>query len=425
MCAAMLMRADSVLIGNNWDHGVLADTQSYEAPAQSFLAQGRFIESPNFQEYLAKLFGGKPSMEPQPMFIRTPGYPLFIAAVYALGGNRLTLMLVGVLVSGLGIWLTYLLGKALFSEAAGVLGAMAMAVDPLGTWCSQVIMPDTLFATLLTGGVLLGIFLLRRPGWALAAGFGTVLAAATLVKPVIFYLPVPLCIMLWLGRVPKRMILGVLVPVALLVGGWEVRNITTLGTAEFSGIQGINLLIYRAGSIVSKQEHIPMEAAKVQLVRSLPAPSSMSSAEMNRAYSKAATKIIAAHKLIYLRDVARGIAVIASSPIRNHLGNWFLICSDGFLAVVYLLAGLEAGFLPRAQERVVHGLVASIAIYLVLVSAGADSIDRYRLPIMPLLVVYSGAGALRAKAWLAHRPAGWLSMALRKPPRVGSTSSAA
>jgi hypothetical protein len=207
-------------------------------------------------------------------------------------------MLAQVLVSGIGIWLTYLLGKALFSEAAGVFGAMVMAVDPLATWCAQVIMPDTLFATLVTGGALLAVLLLRRPAWLLAAGLGTVLAVATLVKPVIYYLPVPLCIMLWLGRVPGKMILGVLAPVALLVGGWQVRNLTTVGTAEFSGIQGINLLVYRAGSIVSKQEHIPMESAKAQLVRSLPPPSSLSAAEMNRVYSKAATKIIAAHALV-------------------------------------------------------------------------------------------------------------------------------
>jgi hypothetical protein len=425
VCATVLLRAGSVLSGSNWDSGVLADTPTYEAPALSFLRQGRFIESPDFQEYLARLSGGRPSREPRPMFIRTPGFPLFIAAVYALGGDRLTLMLAQVLVSGIGIWLTYLLGTALFSEAAGVFGAMVMAVDPLATWCAQVIMPDTLFATLVTGGALLAVLLLRRPAWLLAAGLGTVLAVATLVKPVIYYLPVPLCIMLWLGRVPGKMILGVLAPVALLVGGWQVRNLTTVGTAEFSGIQGINLLVYRAGSIVSKQEHIPMESAKAQLVRSLPPPSSLSAAEMNRVYSKAATKIIAAHALVYLRDIGRGIAVIAISPTRNRFGRLFVICSAGFLALLYLLAGLEAGSLPRASERVLHGSVALIAIYLVLVSAGADSIDRYRLPIMPFLAVYSGAGALRAKAWLAHRLAGRLSMRLRKPPRVGSTGSSA
>ena len=133
VCATVLLRAGSVLSGSNWDSGVLADTPTYEAPALSFLRQGRFIESPDFQEYLARLSGGRPSREPRPMFIRTPGFPLFIAAVYALGGDRLTLMLAQVLVSGIGIWLTYLLGKALFSEAAGVFGAMVMAVDPLAT----------------------------------------------------------------------------------------------------------------------------------------------------------------------------------------------------------------------------------------------------------------------------------------------------
>jgi hypothetical protein len=386
-----------------WDYnpgkGIFSDTAGYERPAVSLLKEGRFTEALEFQEFFAGVFGGTPSREPRPMFIRTPGFPVFIAAVYGLGGNRIALIMVQILISGVGIWFTFLLGKALFSEVAGVWAALAVAIDPLTTWCAQVISPDTLFTTLFIGAMLFAIALLRKPDCRLGAGFGTVLALTTLVKPVTYYLAVPACILFWLAGLPKKTLASVLAPLMLLVGGWQLRNLATVGSAQFSGIEGVNLLIYRAASIISKQEHIPMGSAKKQLVRSLPAPSSLSAAELNRVYTRAAMRIIAAHPMIYLRDVARGIEVIALTPGRLRFSPvpfaWHVVFT--ILLYTFLACGLRT--LWRTENPVLHGFVALIVAYMVLAAAGADSLDRYRLPIMPFLAVYAGAGV----SWVYER----------------------
>jgi 4-amino-4-deoxy-L-arabinose transferase-like glycosyltransferase len=413
----VVIRAGLFFYNHNLDQCIWTDTSSYERPALSLLQEGRFLEDPDIQGFFAKTFGSAPPTEPKPMFVRTPGFPLFIAAVYGLGGHRSALIMVQILISGIGIWFTYLLGRALFSEAAGALGALVMAIDPLATWFTQVILSDTVFATMFLGCMLLAVAFLRRPNWRLAAGFGTALAAATLVRPVAYYLPVPLCVVFWFGRVPKRMILGALAPVLLIVGGWQQRNLATVGTAEFSGIEGINLLAYRAASIVAWQEHVSLWSAQKQLIRSLPDPASLSGPEMNRAYTAAALKIIAAHEAYYLHDVARGIAVLAFGPGGNHSGLPDIVfnrCYTGFLLLLYALIGYEAWASRRTAESVLHGMMALMAAYIFLVSAGADTVDRYRLPAMPIIAVYAGAGAIRACRQLARRRA---DTDLRRPRR--------
>ena len=396
---AVSLRVATFCYHYNPEKGVLADTSSYEQPALSLLQQGRFIESADYPRPFARVFNGAPSLGHRPMFIRTPGFPALIAAVYAVGGNRQAVIIVQILISALEIWFTYLLGKALFSEAAGVFGALVMAVDPIATWCAQVIMADTLFTTMLLGSVLLAILLFQKPGWLIAASSGTLLGLATLVRPVTYYLPLPLCVILWVTGVPKKLILGVLAPVLLLVGGWQLRNFATVGTAEFSGIQNINLLIYRAGSVVARQEHIPWQSAKEQLIRSIPAPTSLFGPELNRAYSEAAMKIIRAHPKYYLRDTLRGIEVMAVDPGRNYFALPTVPFRTGYRAFLLLLYGL-AGFgmtaLRRSAKPFLHVLMGLLVAYIVLVSAGADTLDRYRLPIMPFFSVYAGAGAVAA-----------------------------
>jgi 4-amino-4-deoxy-L-arabinose transferase-like glycosyltransferase len=383
--------------------GTLQDTPTYEYPAQSLLSEGRFVEAPDIQDFFSRLYGETPSTRLQPMFVRTPGFPFLIAAVYGLGGGNRAFMFLQILISGVGVWFTYLLGKKLFSEGAGVIAAIAVAIDPLTTWVSQKILADTLFTVLLLGAVLLSIGLLRKPGWLLALGFGTVLALATLVKPVSYYLPVPACVLLWAGGVPKKLLIGLLAPVLLLVGGWQARNLATVGTTEFCGIAGTQLLLFRAAFIVASEEHIDLQSAQEKLVRALPPPSSMSSAELNRVYFRAAIPIIAAHPLSYSKDVVSAIFAIAISRGRSTFGLDavpIVILYRLYLVLIYLLLAVEAVSLKASPERILHGLMALIVIYIFLVSA-ADvyPLERYRTPVMPFFAAYAGAGMV----WVYRR----------------------
>jgi len=380
---------------------MVPDSSGYERPAISFLETGRFVEAREIQEFFAKLYGSEPPAEPRPMFLRTPGYPLFIAAVYRLGAGRRGLVLVQILLSGLAVWLTYLLGKELFSAWAGVVAALLIAVDPATVWCAQVVLPETLFGALLIAGVLLGTKLLRQPAWWIAIYLGTILGMATLVKPVAYYLPIPICAVLLFGGVPKRFLAGVLAPLLLLIGSWQVRNLQTVGTGAISGAQSVDLLLWRAAGVVVQQQGIDLESAQKQVIHLIPDPAQFSDAELNRAFFRAGLAVIRSHPLLYLRDMAKGLIVVLISPgaksLPDTFGLPFLPFIAGyvlFLLLVYSASLVQVAVMRGRGNRAISVLAAVVAMYLIVVQAGADSGFRYRVPVMPFLAVYAAAGIL-------------------------------
>ena len=75
---------------------VQADTPTYEQPALALLQNGEFSRSPQDQ---------------RPEFLRTPGYPAFIATVYLIfGQSHAALLLMQVFLSTVTVLVVYLLG---------------------------------------------------------------------------------------------------------------------------------------------------------------------------------------------------------------------------------------------------------------------------------------------------------------------------
>ena len=96
----------------------VGDTPTYLGPAQQLLEHGRFDS------------GSPPG---QPEFLRTPGYPTFIAAVYRVFGenDNTAVLLVQVVLSALTVLLAYLLAARMWSKPIGLLAALLVALDPL------------------------------------------------------------------------------------------------------------------------------------------------------------------------------------------------------------------------------------------------------------------------------------------------------
>jgi 4-amino-4-deoxy-L-arabinose transferase-like glycosyltransferase len=408
-CAAVLVRCCLFLHQYTPEKSLVPDSSGFERPALSFLEARRFIEASEIQEFFGKLYGSAPSTEPRPMFLRTPGYPLFIAAVYRLGADRRGLVIVQILLSGLAVWLTYVLGTELFSAWAGVLAALLIALDPATVWCAQVVLPDTLFSVLLIAAVLLGIALLRKPAWRRAIYLGTILGIAILFKPVAYYLTIPICAVLLFGCGRKRILAGVLAPLLLLVGGWQVRNLETVGTGTFSGAQSTDLLLWRAAGVVAQQQGIDLESAQKQVIHMIPNATQLSAPELDRAFLRAGAEVIRSHPILYLRDMVKGLIVVFISPGAKLLPAYFGLPSIPFIAgyILFLLLIYSASLV---QVAVMWGkgkvatpvLVVVVALYLVVVQAGADSGCRYRVPALPFLAVYAAAGIL----WVCHRRGG-------------------
>jgi 4-amino-4-deoxy-L-arabinose transferase-like glycosyltransferase len=116
---------------------------------------------------------------------RVPGYPLFLAAVYAcVGHNTLAVRVVQVVVAGLTVWVTYRLALAAFGDPRAALwAALLAAVCPTTLLFAHLILTETLFTGLLATGFFVA-FAWRHEHPARYFGAGAILGVAALVRPI-------------------------------------------------------------------------------------------------------------------------------------------------------------------------------------------------------------------------------------------------
>ena len=85
---------------------------------------------------------------------RTPGYPLFVAAVITLLGDELRALAFAQHVLGTGTaLLTYALGRLTFGRLAGLAAGLLIALDGALILSEQTIMTESLFGLLLVGAL--------------------------------------------------------------------------------------------------------------------------------------------------------------------------------------------------------------------------------------------------------------------------------
>ena len=385
------------------------DSPTYEGPAVSLLAEGRFARDPAHPDV--------------PELHRTPGYPLFIAAVYAPAGqNRIVLCLVQMLVSLLTITMVYATGRRLAGETAGLVAGSVLALDPISIVASGLVLSETLFvvfvALILWSGVRLVSREEREGRDALALGLA--LAAAALVRPLGYYLALPMLLGVltaksFAGRPWRRQAAvgaAMLLPWVVLIGGWHARNFAVADTTEFSLIKNVDLLMYRAAGVVALRDGTTLEEAQQRLLEDLPSQAGMSQADYGEMLGERAREILTAHPLLVVRVGIAGAVRMFAGPGQASLTGYLSLaaggtaalllvgCSAGFLLALYLLVatGCMAALRSR-RDGWAHALLLGVALYFVLVSSGPETYARFRLPIMPILAIYAGLGA----AWAIRR----------------------
>jgi tetratricopeptide (TPR) repeat protein len=187
-------------------------------------------------------------------YLRPPGYPWFLAAVYALGGGSPTAAVVANQALGLlSVLLAFLIARRAAGGAAGLLAASVLGLHWAGIFFEGELHAPALlgalelamvWALLRAGGSGSG----RSPlGWACLAG--VLLGAGALVRPnVLAFLPVVLVWLAWTRRrrgAPWRSAVGAtLLGAVLAIAPATVRNYSVSG--EFVPITanlGINLYL--------------------------------------------------------------------------------------------------------------------------------------------------------------------------------------
>lgn len=410
--AAVARAAIAVLWASQGVEQFDGDAGSYIDPARSLIHDLTFVHR---------------DREPEPMFVRTPGFPTVLAAVMiGVGDEPVRWSAALAAMSALVAFPVFSMGRRLFGQAAAWAAVIIILIDPLTISSSTVIMTESTQALLLAFvglGLVIGVTSGRYPsvGWAMA---GVSTALATLVRPASYYLVVVLvafaALYLARRRASPRALAGalllLLLPSVLMVGGWQLRNQLQVDSWRFSGIEAVNMYVFRAGDVLAQREGVPFDPYNGTIDYDL-APRGVAESQgsyYNRMYAEG-VRIVLSDPLAAARTAVRGAAMVSLAEGGHFLtrvgiddspiARWLLRL---WMLSLWLVGGVAAiaGW-RRPEIRWAVTALVIVIVYVIAISSGPESYSRFRVPAMPLLAVLAGGGA----CIVASRSAGRLRRA--------------
>jgi hypothetical protein len=289
-----------------------ADTKTYVGPAKALLEDGRLTEGPD---------------DPGPIFIRTPGYPLCVAAIFAVTADSGTAVLVvQIVLSLVTAWLAFVIAAALWGELAGISAAAFNVLDITRFTASGAILTETLAALALLAFVGIGYRVASgRPPllrWAALMGLALAGGHSHPADDLLPLLHVALVIVIGFWRAGTRSWAPVvsifLVPVIVLIGGWQIRNRREVDSFRFSGIDAYNLYTYRAAGTLAIENGTSLAEEQARLRKQL--VSKDANTEIGRRYDRMfdeGLEIVLDHPVAAARMTAEGIGKAWSRHCRT------------------------------------------------------------------------------------------------------------
>jgi len=366
-------------------------------PGQSFLIEG---DANGYWELGGQLAAGKPYQiyHPPRRVLRMPGFPAFLAIARILAGNSFLLArILQAAVGTAGCWLTYLLGRELFSRHVGLWAAAISAVLPTFVGFSVVLLSETLFATALLASLWTMCRLIRlgfgpehrrrAVGWSLAVGAAC--AAATFVRPS-WLLCGPLFVVMYfaLSRHKRQTaVRGVLVIGALflLLLPWAWRNRQVTGHWVFT-------TLWVGASLYDGLNPDATGSSDMTFFDHDHLMTRMSEYDVDRYYRARAWNFVRMHPVRTLKLAAIKLgrywkpwpnaAPFQSAPLRLAVAVPF---------VVLLLLSVRGGWL-YCDRFAALALTAGPILYFAAVHAVFIGSLRYRLPAEYPLCVLAAAG---------------------------------
>ena len=397
------------------------DTASYLEPGRNLILHGQYVS------------GGLPEID------RTPGYPLFTTLTGMAFDNVLLTVLAQIVLSMLSLLLIRRTAERVFpNRGAGITAAWLYALEPISILYTVRLMPETLFVLLLLAMVDRLLAFYETSKLSTLAVSGLLLAAATYVRPVSYYLVFPLAAAL-VVTAPRSTGLQwkasavLLVSVLPWLAAWQQRNKAETGYSGFSSIVEQNLYFYQSAEVTAELAHISLAAEQKQLgypdepsyLAVHPEQKNWSPTQRLHYMRSQSVQILAQHSLLYLKTHFAGVGVVAFTPCATELlqllhlypqddqmPQWILnqgiinslaqvmrthpgvtIIMGWFELILLLYYALAiCGILRSRGERVPLILLIGIALYFLLISGGAQAVGRYRLPVIPEVCILAAGG---------------------------------
>ena len=413
------------------------DTMQYVVPATELLAHHRFFSDGSIE---ARVWNSP--VVPAPEIIRTPGYPVLLAAALLMRHLVLTAIAVQILLSCFTVYTVYRITNLLQeSERTALLAGALYAIEPGGVLFASLLSTETLFTAVLTFGVYYVLRYLRRESASDLVIGAALLAGAAYVRPVGYYLP--MIIVLGLGawslvqdyRKKARLFIHLacfLVAANALTGVWRVRNEILTGYSGFSSVFSDDMYCNMAASVLATKHHISYSEMQSRLgcydltvyFKDHPKQKTEPFGQIVRYEREETIVLFLRHPLtftrIYLEGVARGIFdplstefvrffdlypkegglldTAVNDGIIKTLGalfsNKLLAWSTVVLLMLHLLyvTGVCESLLKTPLSDPAFFILSLIMSYYLLLPGGPSDWGRYRHPATPLICVLASYG---------------------------------
>jgi hypothetical protein len=197
---------------------------------------------------------------------RTPGYPLFLAAlILVVGDSPSTLVVLQQLLGVVNGLLLFILASQYMNERRSLMVSLLFLLEPYHLWYSLWLMSTSLFVTTLLLAWLAWQRLVQNGGWLPAMALGATCGYAVLIRPVASLVPFALLAALAIrafravhaspsesskkSRTGWQVLLLFALSCAVVAGSWMYRTYRTAGHFALSEQSGIVLAYFKATEV--------------------------------------------------------------------------------------------------------------------------------------------------------------------------------
>ena len=224
------------------------DAEGYHQLAIQFLKDGNFIINNSTLDTL-----------------RTPGYPLFIWAIYLIFGIKFHIVLfIQIFINLASIYILYLIGGNVFNKKIGFIAALLFSLELDHLYFVYSLLTETLFIFLFLLSSLYFIYFFKKGKQLYLILSSILLGLATLVRPIAMFLPFILIFGLLIYQIrykslnfkdSLRYIFLIIFFFSLTISPWLIRNYSRYGYAQLSSISGNNLLNCNVAITIQNSEN--------------------------------------------------------------------------------------------------------------------------------------------------------------------------
>lgn len=334
---ALLLAAFTIL---NYDQLIVAtDTESYVCVAENLLDGKGFADADGVADGF-----------------RTPGYPLFIAAVLLCGGNVLAVVIVQLVLAVVCLYLIYAICKTCgLSEKASLVCTGLFLLDISLYVYSATAISDAFFYYILVISAFFLAKYLKSKKFYLFILFSAALNFALLTRPILMYYNGLVCLFilalcLFKKASFKHLIVALLL-FAAVFGGWSMRNYVKNGVFEMSYVRNHNMTQFDGAMLRSELEGITMSEAREKF-----------DCEFAELYSDEELEDLSKSQVAKLRSE------VGRTYIKEHTGDYLMQNVKGLFNEMF---GTNRSFLSESinSSAVVRIIEIAYVLYLAAVYA--------------------------------------------------------